>query len=76
MLNTDHATLKLVEETVNSLIGMTGLNAQSLVCQPILFLRLNLEHASFVKGLLLVASASLLSTSKPDLATQWFLNAQ
>jgi len=76
MLNTGLATLRLVEETVNSSTGRTGVNALYLVCQPILLLRPKLAIARFVKGLLLVVSANLPSTSKPDLASPLFLNAQ
>jgi hypothetical protein len=76
MLNTGLATLRLVEETVNSSTGRTGVNALYLVCQPILLLRPKLAIARFVKGLLLVVSAILPSTSIPDLASPLFLNAQ
>lgn len=76
MLNTGLVILRLVEEIVNSSTGRTGVNALYLVCQPILFLRPKLAIARFVKGLLLVVSAILPSTSKPDLASPLFLNAR
>lgn len=76
MLNTGLATLRLVEETVNSSTGRIGVSALYLVCQPILFLRPKLAIARFVKGLLLVVSAILPSTSKPDLVSPLLLSAQ
>jgi len=76
MLNIGLATLRLVEETVNSSTGRTGVNALYLVCQPILFLRLKLAIARFIKELLLVVSAILPSTSKLNLAILLFLNVQ
>lgn len=76
MLNTGLVTLSLVEGTVNSSTGRTGVIALYLVCQPILFLLRKLAIVRFVKGLLLVVSAILPSTSKPDLATPLLLNAQ
>jgi len=76
MLNTGLATLRLVEETVSSSTGRIGVTALCLVCQPILFLRPKLAIATFVKELLLVVSAILPSTSKPNLAIPPLLNAQ
>jgi len=76
MWNTSLATLKLVEEIVYFLTGRTGVIALYLVCQPVLFVRLKLAVARFSKGLLLVLSAILPSTSKPNRATPLFLNAQ
>jgi hypothetical protein len=51
-------------------------NALYLVCQPILFLQPNLVIVKFTKALLRVVFAILPNTLKPELATQWFLNAQ
>jgi hypothetical protein len=76
MLNTDLATLNLVEEIVNSSTGRIGVNALYLVCQPILFLPLKPAIDRFFKGFLLVRFAILPSTSKLGLATPLLSNVQ